>query len=167
LENQHTREASPSSLFQALHTNTHVTAIDLSHCNFGDAAVQQICASLPQQIRIVKLRDNDLSDAAAEEIAEIMSRCPLLQSLDLAENEITDAGCKGIAAGVKHARCLEALDLSENDEVTEKGGNAVIKGCSGCPQLRHLNLGEAVVVKGLGDDGRCTSAERLQAGLAA
>jgi len=62
-------------------------------------------------------------------------------------------------AGAKFAKALESLDLSENDELTEKGGDAVIKGCSGCPQLRHLNLGETVIVKNMGDGG--TAAEAL------
>merc|ERR1712100_928227 len=145
---------------QALANNTHVTAVDLSHCCFGDDGVEAICASLPSQTRILRLRDNNITDRATEGICQALRSCPRLQSLDLSENEITDKGAKNIAAGAKFARSLESLNLSENDELTEKGGDAVVKGCSGCPQLRHLDLGETVVVKNMGDNGG-TAAETL------
>ena len=82
-----------------------------------------------------------------------MHKCGQLQALDLSENELTDTGVKAIAAGVKYAKSLEMLNLRENEEITEKGGNAVVKGTTGCPQLRHLDLGGAVVLKNIGDEG--------------
>jgi len=82
-----------------------------------------------------------------------MHKCARLQALDLSENELTDTGAKAIAHGAKYAKALEMLNLSENEEITEKGGNSVVKGCAGCPQLRHLDLGEAVVLKNIGDKG--------------
>lgn len=147
------------AMAKALTNNTHVTAVDLSHCCFGDSGVEAICAALPQQTRILRLRDNNITDRATEGICQTMRSCPRLQSLDLSENEITDMGAKNIAAGAKFARALESLILSENDELTEKGGEAVVKGCAGCPQLRHLDLGETVVVKNMGDGG--SAAETL------
>jgi len=84
---------------KALTNNTHITAVDLSHCCFGDKGINVICASLPSQTRILQLRDNNITDQATEGICQTLRSCLKLQKLDLSENEITDKGAKNIAAG--------------------------------------------------------------------
>jgi len=143
-------EQRPGLLAKALQSNTQITALDLSHSQFGDSAIAAICNALPRQIRILRLKENDVSDAAAPQIAEAIQNCEL-QLLDLADNKFSDAGAKSIAAGLKQSSRLEFLDLSENEALTEKGATIIIKSCAACRQLRHLDLGHAATVKNLGD----------------
>merc|ERR1712093_814998 len=73
---------------KALAKNTAVTTIDLSYCKFGDAAIAAIASALPPQLRMLRLRDNEISDTAASKLSDCIAKCPNLQLLDFAENNL-------------------------------------------------------------------------------
>ena len=98
-------------LAQALPHATQLTHLDVSSCGIGDEGVSALAdaiadpfhaiddkamlneefhgaAPTPARLQVLKLRDNQISDAGVRELGEALQQSSSLQELDLAGNQV-------------------------------------------------------------------------------
>lgn len=93
-----------------------VTFLDFSWNRLGMQGASALASSLPMPgcgISVLRLECNDLSDAGAGVIADVLPKCPSLRALDLAANRIGALGGISLAAGLARSN-LERLELGRN-----------------------------------------------------
>lgn len=93
-------------LCDALSRVDHVTSLDLSHNQLGDAGVEILCESLLKdkpQLRILNLKSNGITDVGVAFLVRALSRFGTLKTLILGSNPISDVGLSEIGKMVSPA----------------------------------------------------------------
>eukprot|EP00747_Dinoflagellata_sp_TGD_P038078 gnl/TRDRNA2_/TRDRNA2_139457_c0_seq1.p1 gnl/TRDRNA2_/TRDRNA2_139457_c0~~gnl/TRDRNA2_/TRDRNA2_139457_c0_seq1.p1 ORF type:complete len:328 (+),score=47.23 gnl/TRDRNA2_/TRDRNA2_139457_c0_seq1:139-984(+) len=150
-----------SSIVKTVRACHSLRALDLSRTRLGDVGAEQIVRGMTfdacgaggphQALRLLALKENGLTAAAAEAVAQAVSVVPL-KKLFLAHNEFGDQGAKLLAAALEpgtpsacrrhlDGSSLEQLELSYN-RLTVAGLAALLRPLAGCKSsLKSLDVG--------------------------
>jgi Ran GTPase-activating protein (RanGAP) involved in mRNA processing and transport len=111
-ERYHTDEAA-RVLCQALYTNSHVTAVDLSFNSIGDAGASHFAKLLEvnTSIESLNLSQCAISDKGAELIVSALYGNTTLTELDLNSNLISEATGQAFLEMLKHNHFLSTLNV--------------------------------------------------------
>lgn len=131
----------------ALKYHRTVTDIDLSvqHYNFhqiGDSGCEELAGFLTKcpVLNSINLSLNNIGTKGCRALAEVIPKCPSLTNIDLSHNNIGGKGCKVLAATFPHCPRLSSINLSRNDIGTE-GFIVLAAALPLCPNLANIKMG--------------------------
>ena len=98
---------------RSLILNKTVTALDLSMCDMGDAACQELfrCLRRNQTLKHLNINGNFIETEGGKAAATCIGR---LETLHLSCNRIGDEGCLAIAEALKRSTTIKFLNLRSN-----------------------------------------------------
>jgi hypothetical protein len=126
-----------------LHNAPALRELSLSNCFMGSAGARHLADGLSSKTCVVEkvdLSDNNLGDAVGS-FARVLSASQNLTSLDLRNNNIGDAGALELAVALRHNKTLELLDLMSND-IGSDGTSALADALVANDALKDLSLRE-------------------------
>ncbi|XP_059817167.1 NACHT, LRR and PYD domains-containing protein 3-like [Hypanus sabinus] len=137
-------DSGAEDLVSALSTNPSLTELDLSNNKLGDSGVKLVSAALrnPEcKIQKLGLRNVDLTDSGAEDLASALSTNPSLTELYLSNNKLGDSGVKLVSAALRNPECkIQKLGL-RGVGLTDSGAEDLVSALSTNPSLTVLYLG--------------------------
>lgn len=95
-------------------------------CNLDDDAIQAIMENFPENVKVLLLRNNDITSKGASFIATFLSKNDTITCLDLSDNNVGDDGALALAKMLQSNKTLKDLDLFNNG-IGKKGGDALSK----------------------------------------
>jgi hypothetical protein len=129
-------------LLRALADNKHITSLKFVECGITDEYVFDKITTLlmgnkknKSNITLIDLSYNEISDAGAAHLAEVLKCNSTLQSLDLSGNKIHDEGAEQLAEALEHNNTLKSLFL-KNTQIVD----AAIKFTVRASRLKDLIL---------------------------
>ena len=108
------------ALSKVLRSNSHVKKVNLQDNDLGDAAISMLCHALSTRetagnsLLDLNLSQNNIGQAGALTIAQILHSNKSMTSLRLSWNNIRGAGADSLARSLAMNSTLRTLDLSWN-----------------------------------------------------
>ena len=105
------------ALTQALHHNSTLKKVDLSHNNIRNTGAVALAQALHHNstLKELYLSKNNISDDGAVALAQVLHHNSTLKWLDLSNNNICDGGAVALAQALHHNSTLKKVDLSHNN----------------------------------------------------
>ena len=98
--------------------NCFFSELELADTGINDLSVIRLCEIgkiyLKNQLKLLNLSQNNLSDRIAQPLSEFANECYMLKSLTLRENRLGDKGCAILIRNLAEHYELKVLDLSWN-----------------------------------------------------
>ena len=125
-------------LSEALSKNSNLQQLYLGNNYLQDRGVMKITEALTDTIEYLltlDLMNNNISEAAADALASVITSCSQLEQLYLGDNKLQSTGTIKISRAIQQANCrstLRVLDLNNNrigsdesvsDEISRAIGN--------------------------------------------
>ncbi|XP_078057474.1 NACHT, LRR and PYD domains-containing protein 3-like [Mustelus asterias] len=152
LDDNDLSDSCAEDLASALSTNRSLTDLDLGYNKLGDSGVKLLSVALRNpdcKIQKLHLKDVDLTDSCAEDLASALSTNRSLKYLHLGYNKLGDSGVKRLSVALRNPDCkIQELYLSGND-LTDACAEDLASALSTNRSLIDLNLG----YNKLGDSG--------------
>ena len=129
------------NLAKILFQNAKLKKIDLTGNDLQTKGCSVICKAL-QKISMLTglyLGNNHISDAAADDIASVISQNLQIREIDLSENNLQSTGCIVICKALHTVSTLTKFYLS-NNEITEKAANDIAAIFSKSTKIKELDL---------------------------
>ncbi|XP_078421476.1 NACHT, LRR and PYD domains-containing protein 3-like [Cetorhinus maximus] len=106
-------------LASALSTNRSLTDLNLDYNKLGDSGVNLLSEALRDpdcKIQKLGLKDNNLTDSCAKDLASVISTNQSLTDLDLGANPLGDSGVKLLSVALRNLGCkIQRLGLKDNN----------------------------------------------------
>lgn len=129
------------------------TQLSLINCSLTPKGAEKLASVIKTDqlifLKKIDLSFNQLSDAAALPLAEILQHCAYLEEIDLSHNHITDKNAAEVAQILKNCTRLKKIDFSYN-QFGKQGIETLRKAIedhSASPELNLLNNREIFEVK--------------------
>jgi Ran GTPase-activating protein (RanGAP) involved in mRNA processing and transport len=133
------------SLAAALKDNGSIEELCLSGNSLGDDGVIAICEALRQRqganLRTLELANVGISPEAMGAIADLISSCSTLETLNLSMNEWGDGGAFKLGTALEGNKSLVSLDCSAAS-LEAPGAMALASGIKGNSNLKKLDLSQ-------------------------
>ena len=110
---------------------TKTIELDLRVNNIDDAGVVALMRAVPSSVKVLLLRNNNISDDGAKAIAEFLKTNKSVEVLDLSDNDVGDDGAKALADALRVNKTLKDLDLFHN-AIAGDGGKAIAAALENC-----------------------------------
>ena len=114
INNNDIDEEAIGSLTAALCSNRLIEHINLSHNKLSYTGVLHIANSLSENIKNFDISSNFIASDDVVDLGAALSKCPLLQQLNISCNLLKLTGVLTIARFLRHHPTLKILDLSNN-----------------------------------------------------
>ncbi|XP_041036619.1 NACHT, LRR and PYD domains-containing protein 3-like isoform X2 [Carcharodon carcharias] len=128
----------------ALSTNRSLTDLNLGLNKLGDSGVKLLSEALRDpdcKIQKLCLRNNNLTDSCAKDLASVLSTNQSLTDLDLGGNRLGDSGVKLLSVALRNLECkIQTLSLYGN-RLTDSCAEDLASAFSTNRSLTDLNLG--------------------------
>ncbi|WVR06342.1 hypothetical protein IAU60_003373 [Kwoniella sp. DSM 27419] len=98
----------------------------------------------PSQLRVLVCGRNRLENGSAPDWAAAFAKHGGLKEVRMIQNGIRMEGISAIAEGLSKCPNLESLDLQDNT-ATKTGTRAIVKHLGSWPNLKHLNLSDCLI----------------------
>ncbi len=103
-------------------------------CRIGDQVALELASILGgNQISAIFLADDDISDAAAETLANAAFRNGSISMFCLCSGRISDSGAKAVAEAARSGSSSLATFFLDGDRMSDNGIKAVTEALKGCP----------------------------------
>ncbi|KAK8858573.1 hypothetical protein IAR55_002802 [Kwoniella newhampshirensis] len=96
------------------------------------------------QLRVIVCGRNRLENGSANDWAAAFRKHTGLREVKMPQNGIRMEGIKALAEGLSNCSHLETLDLQDNT-ATKIGTRSIVKHLSSWPNLKHLNLSDCLL----------------------
>ena len=135
-------EAAADDIIAVLSHNTKLQELHLDRNNFQTADAIKIARSLQSTstLSVFAIRDSNLSDEVADDIAYVLSHNTKLQKLHLGENNLQTAGAIKIMRSLKHTASLTVFNMEYNT-IGDEAANDIASVLSHNTQIQKLYLG--------------------------
>ena len=128
--------------------NNELGVLDLFNCELGDDGVAKIAAATTATLRALSIGGNGASCAAAEAIADLLSRSDALEDLSLGASPLGDDGAELLAAGLRENRGLVRLNVASCD-IGERGARALFGALADHPTIEVVDAGRLLAARAL------------------
>jgi len=127
------------------------TKLYLHEQNLGDAGAEAVAQMLKGNPRLnrIFLSENEIGDAGATALAEAIKENKTVTKIVLSGNEIGDAGAMALAEAIEENRTVRFFYLSEN-KIGDEGAIALAKAIKGNKAVTEIHLNENKI----GDAGK-------------
>ena len=105
------------SIAAVISNNNFIEEMNLSHNKLSYTGVLNITNALSGNIRVVDISSNMISSDGIVELATLLSKCPVLQRLNVSHNLLTLTDILILTRAFRHHPTLKSLNLSNNTNI--------------------------------------------------
>ena len=141
LQNNFITEEATSAIARVIINNPLLQNFDLSNNKIKEGITEVLNAlKTLTHLKVLSFHHNQITDDAANDIAEVISNNCALEKVWLNNNELKLTGIKKIAQALQHINTLKLLQLDGND-ITEEAADGIARVINNNPSLEILSLG--------------------------
>ena len=141
LQNNSITEEATSAIAKVINNNPLLQNFDLSNNKIKEGIIKVLNAlKTLSHLEVLSFHHNQITDDAANDIAEVISNNCALKKVWLNNNKLKLTGIKKITQALQHINTLKLLHLDNND-ITEEAADGIAAVINNNPLLQIIALG--------------------------